>query len=132
MGLVLMGAMGAGGLLGLLLAAVLGSIGLVATTRAARTRARAWWIFAGALAVVLPLCIVAVNAYPYAPVRPGSDYDVAAKNLFLQAVGYCASPGLAALIAGLTPWLAASKRASRLPAANIPAEQTADNETRGL
>jgi hypothetical protein len=106
MGLVLMAALAAGGVLGLIVTSVVGGGGVALTLRSAKTRSHAWRIFGAVCVIVLPLCIYAVHHLPYDPVSPGSDYDVAMKNLFLQALGYCASPGMAALAAGMATWLA--------------------------
>jgi hypothetical protein len=83
------------------------------TIRRARGRSRVWWVFGAVFVGVLALCIVAVHRYPFDAVRPGSDYDVAMKNLFLQGFAYCASPGAAALLAGLAIWLTAGKPVDR-------------------
>lgn len=116
MGLVLMAALIAGCVLGLGAAAGLGGIGIVMASRSAGGRARAWGCFAAVFLSVLLLCILAVQLFPYEAVRPGSDYDILAKNLFFQGLGYCASPGLAALLAGLaTRWLTGSKTPSNCP-----------------
>jgi hypothetical protein len=109
MGLVLMAAMFAGWALGLLVSASAGAAGVVLTIKNAQSRSRVWRVFGAVFVVVLSLCIVAVYRYPFGAVRPGSDYDVAMKNLFLQGFGYCASPGAAALLAGLATCLSPRK-----------------------
>jgi hypothetical protein len=114
-GLVVMAAMFAGCALGLIVTGLAGGPGVVLAVRSARIRSRVWWSFAVVFAVVLALGIVAVHQYPYGTVRPGSDYDVAAKNLFLQGFGYCASPGAAALLVGLATLLTPKKNANRTP-----------------
>lgn len=91
----------AGCALGLMVAATGGGAGLLLAITTAKRRHRVWWCFAGVFVVALSTGIVAVHQYPYDHVRPGSDYDVALKNLFLQGLGYCATPGPAALLAGL-------------------------------
>jgi len=105
MGIVLIAALVAGCAVGLVLTAILGGVGVTLTLKSAKDRPRVWWIFALVFAISLTLCIVAVHEYPYGVVRPGSDYDVAAKNLFLQGLGYCGSPGAAALPATLAALL---------------------------
>ena len=115
MGVFLFGGMLAGCIFGFAVTAVLGAVGLAVTIRLARTRVRAWRWFAVAVALLCLLCLIAVHMYPYPAVRPGSDYDVAMKNLFLQGLGYCASPGLAALLAALATMLGAKKRSSPMP-----------------
>lgn len=101
MGVILMAALFAGGVLGLLVTAILGGAGLVLAGRSAKTRVRAWWCFVMVFFVLLLAGIVAVHEYPHAPVRPGIDYDVLMRNLFFQGFGYCACPGLAGLLAAL-------------------------------
>lgn len=96
----------AGCALGVIVAVSVGGAGVLLAIKSAKKRRRVWWCFAGVFVVVLPLCIVAVQQYPYASVSPGSDYDVAMKNLFLQGFGYCAAPGPTALLAALaTLWM---------------------------
>jgi hypothetical protein len=109
-----MAAMFAGCALGLIVSAIAGGAGVVLTMRSAKIRLRVWWSFAVVLVVVLSLCIVAVHQYPYGTVRPGSDYDVATKNLFLQGFGYCASLGTAALLAALATLLTPKKTAPEI------------------
>lgn len=109
MGLVLMAALATGGVLGLIVTGISGGVGVALTLRSAKTRSYAWRIFGAVCGILLPLCIIAVYQYPHAPVNPGSDYAVAMTNLFLQALGYCASPGIAALGAGMATWLAPRK-----------------------
>lgn len=99
MGRVLIGALIVGGALGLMLTTITGGAGVFLTARNAKNRSQFLWRFAVAGVIVLTLCVVAANQHPYATVRPGSDYDVALQNLFLQCFGYCASPGTAALMA---------------------------------
>ena len=98
MGMILIGALLVGCVLGVVIAAILGSAGLVVASKRAKTRAHVWRNFAVAFGVVLVLCVVVVYHFPYDIVRPGSDYDVAVKNLFLQGLAYCASPGVSALL----------------------------------
>jgi hypothetical protein len=106
MGLVLMAGLIAGCALGLIFAASVGGVGVLLAVKSAKRRRRVWWCFAAVFVVLLLLGIVAVHQYPFAAVSPGSDYDVALKNLFLQGLGYCATPGPAALLAALaTLWM---------------------------
>ncbi len=115
MGVFLFGGMLAGCIFGFAVTAVLGTVGLAVTIRLARTRIRAWRWFAVAVALLCLLCLIAVHVYPYPAVRPGSDYDVAMKNLFLQGLGYCASPGLAILLAALATMCAPKKNRGAKP-----------------
>lgn len=101
MGVILMAGAAAGMILGLMVTAVLGGTGLVLTRRSAETQRRAWWCFGMVFAALLTLGLLTVNAYPYDPVRPGSDYDVALRNYFWQWFGFSAVPGPAALLAGV-------------------------------
>ena len=115
MGLILVAALFAGCVLGLIVTTILGGVGVLLTIKSAKTRIRVWWCFAAGFAVLLLLGIVAVHEYPYGVVRPGSDYNVAMKNFFLQGFGYCASPGPAALLAALGTWLMPKKTANTTP-----------------
>lgn len=118
MGLVLVAALFAGCALGLMVTAILGGVSILLTIKSAKTRIRVWWCFAVVFLVLQLLGIAAVHEYPYAPVRPGSDYDVAMKNFFLQGFGYCASPGLAGLLAAFGTWLMPKKIANKTPESN--------------
>lgn len=113
MGVFLMAGMFAGCALGLVVAAILAGVGIIAAVKIAKSRRHVWGIFAAIFTIVLTLCILAIHGYPYGTVRPGSDYDVAMKNLFLQGFFYCASPGPAALMAALIALLAPRKAANR-------------------
>ena len=114
MGRVLIGALIVGGALRLMLTTITGGAGVFLTARNAKNRSQFLWRFAVAGVIVLTLCVVAANQHPYATVRPGSDYDVALQNLFLQCFGYCASPGTAALVAAMTTWFAPRKKREHL------------------
>ena len=111
MGMVLMVAMAVGGIVGLVINGILGTTGLIMTARNSNKRARVWLYFFATVAIAMPIIVFAVYSFPYAQAKPGSDYDIVMKNLFLQAVGYCASPGAAALIAALATYLAPRKPA---------------------
>jgi hypothetical protein len=101
MGMILMVAVLAGGVLGIAVTAVLGTVGAVLIVRSRRTRPRVLAAFAVVLLIALPLWMVAVQLYPYATARPGSDYDIVMTILFLQALGVGAGPGIAVLLAAL-------------------------------
>jgi hypothetical protein len=105
MGLVLIAGLFAGCLLGLMVTALMGGAGVALTIKNAKTRTRVWWCFAAVFMILLLLGIVAVHEYPYASVRPGSDYGLAMKNFFLQGFGYCASAGPASLLAAVATCL---------------------------
>jgi hypothetical protein len=107
MGMILMVAVLAGGVLGLAVTAVLGTVGAVLIVRSRRTRPRVLAAFTVVLLIALPLWMVAVQLYPYATARPGSDYDIVMANLFFQALGYGAGPGIAVLIAALVAMVVA-------------------------
>jgi Na+/proline symporter len=100
-GLILFAMMAAGAVLGLGITAVLGAMGVAMTAKRAKRHARVWRVFAAAFVALLCVLVALVYAYPYEQVRPGSDYEIAAKNLFLQGLGYCAAPGIAGLLAAL-------------------------------
>jgi 4-amino-4-deoxy-L-arabinose transferase-like glycosyltransferase len=109
MGLILVAGMAAGCAVGLIITAILGGLGVVLTIKIGKSRGRVWWYFAVAFVVAVALLILGVYHYPYAPARPGSDYDTVMKNSFLQGLGYCASLGLAAFLAALATLLAPMK-----------------------
>lgn len=122
-----MAGMFAGCALGLGVSAVAGGAGVALTTRSARARPYVWWTFAAVFVVVLSLCLVAVHQYPYGTARPGSDYDIVMKNLFLEWFGYCASPGVAALVAAVATLLMPRKLVSQSP----ESDQTTTPRQRG-
>lgn len=101
MGLILLFVVGVGCALGLTVTATLGGIGIVITAKGAKSRDAAWRYFKVAFFVILAIALIAVNQYPYEYVRGGSDYDILASNLFLQALGYCAAPGIAGMLAAV-------------------------------
>ncbi len=113
MGVFLVAGMLAGCALGVIVTAALVGAGIIAAMKSAKSRMHVWWTFAAVFAIALTLCIIAVHEYPYGMASPGSDYDVVMKNFFLQGLGYCASLGLAALIAALTTFLAPRKATNR-------------------
>jgi hypothetical protein len=105
MGMILMVAVFAGGVLGLAVTAVLGTVGAVLIVRSRRTRPRIPAAFTVVLVIALPLWMAAVQQYPYAMARPGSDYDIVMANLFLQSLGFGAGPGIAVLLAAVVAML---------------------------
>lgn len=119
MGLFLIGGMFAGCILGLVVTVVLGGTGVVVAIKSAKIRVCVWSCFTAAFAILLSLCIAAVHKYPYGTVRPGSDYGIWMKNLFLQGFGYCASPGLAALLGAFVTLFAPKKSTNTIPKSNI-------------
>ena len=56
--------------------------------------------------------------------RPGSDYDIAMRNLFIQGIGFCAAPGPAALIGAVVALFAPKRPADPQPVPEEP-EQVA-------
>lgn len=101
MGFIIFVIMSVGCVMGLAVTATLGTLSVLIIYRRTRRNVRSWWTSAAVFAAVLILLVICLRAYPYAPVSPGSDYDIMAKNLFLQGLGYCAAPGIAALAAAL-------------------------------
>lgn len=71
------------------------------------------------MGLVLIAGLFVVHEYPYAIVRPGSDYDVAMKNLILQGFGYSAIPGLASLLAAVATLLMPKKGTATTPVSNL-------------
>lgn len=128
MGLVVMAALAAGGVLGLIISTVLGGAAVLLTLRRARRGERVWCVFAAASLAATVLLVISVYCYPYAPVRGGSDYDIAARNLFLQGLGYCLAPGVAGVLAALISLAASAGRpgVSRGSSAAMSATQQAD------
>jgi hypothetical protein len=111
-GLILFAIMAAGAVLGLGITALLGGIGIAMTAKRAKSaqnRARVWRVFAAAFVGLLCILVAIVYAYPYEQVRPGSDYEIVAKNFFLQGLGYCAAPGIAGLLAALAAMMVRGK-----------------------
>lgn len=129
MGLMLIAALFAGCVLGLMVTALPGGAGVMLAVKMAKSRRFVWWGFGLAFVIVLALCLGAVQDYPYGAVSPGSDYDVAMKNFFIEGVGYGASPGLAALLAGLATRLMPRKPAP--PPAESPPDTRASHDPRG-
>jgi 4-amino-4-deoxy-L-arabinose transferase-like glycosyltransferase len=101
MGIVLAFAMVVGILMGLMLSALMIFVSAISVLKLAKRRDHAWLAYAVALAIFLPLLMLAVQYYPYETARPGSDYDIAMKNFFITGLGYSASTGIAALLAML-------------------------------
>lgn len=123
MGFILAGGMAAGFILGLLLTAVTGAVAVVLLLRWVKQRRNVWPVFFPVAVAMLAFLIVLVRIYPFEPVTPGSDYDIAMKNLFVQGLGYGVSPGVAALMAALASRLARHRRDVRLPASDrMPGE----------
>lgn len=89
-----------GMMIGLTITILLGSIAFAIMQNAnRRIYTRPFFTIMFAI-VLLPLMLV-VSYYPYEQVRPGDDYDIAMRNIFMQALGYSASFGIAALLAAL-------------------------------
>lgn len=120
MGLILFIGLVAGCILGLIVTAILGGIAFLIKTRCAKNRVRVWRHIAVTFTVALLLLILAVHEYPYEPVKPGSDYDIAMKNMFLQGLGYCVVPGIAALLAALAAMLSPRKHPDTTQESNQP------------
>jgi len=94
----------AGLMIGQMITILLGSIAFAITQNANR-RIYAWPFFTIMFAIVLLPLMLVVSNYPYEHVRPGNDYDILMKNIFMQGFGYSASVGVAALLAALAvPW----------------------------
>ena len=100
MGIMIFAAMVAGWVIGLAITALLGAAGVGFTIKLSKGHKRVWWFFVVTFVVILPVVIIALQMISYPHVRPGSDYDIAMRNLFFKGLGYCAAPGLAALCAG--------------------------------
>lgn len=101
MGVILAAGFAVGLLAGLVVSALLGAAAAVLVVRNAKVRAgaaRTFWIAwpAGTVALLL-----IAHLWPYEEARPGSDYDVAARSLFLRGFGYAASIGGSAAVAAL-------------------------------
>ncbi len=99
MGVMLIAAMAGGGVAGLVigLTFVLLAVGLARKTAARRSRV--WPVFIGTAFLLALVLVYLVSLIPQAPVKPGSDYDVAMSNYFWTALRMLAAPGLAALLA---------------------------------
>lgn len=109
MGLIIFVIMSVGCVMGLAVAATLGTLSVLMIYKRGCRHVGLRWISAAVFAAVLILLVIGVRRYPYAPVSPGSDYAIMARNLFLQGLGYCAAPGIAALSAALVTVLSVKK-----------------------
>ena len=89
MGVMLIAAMAGGGVAGLIIGItfVLLAVGLARKTAARRSRV--WPVFIGTAFLLALVLVYLVSLIPQAPVKPGSDYDVAMSNYFWTAL----SPG---------------------------------------
>jgi hypothetical protein len=99
MGIVLMIGLLVGVAVGMAVSVALVVNTVLLTRKQVSRRQHVWRTFGGAMALFLALLWVAVYFYPLPAVRPGSDYDVALKNLFISGFAYAAAPGFAALFA---------------------------------
>jgi hypothetical protein len=129
MGMFLMGALVLGFAVGLMITGLLGTLAILLTIKSAQRRNQVWQSFAAVFAVVLALLLLVVYLYPYEHVRPGSDYDIAMKNFFMQALGYSASVGGAAFLASLATLLCPKKLPmSTEPKDYVPREMTGEEQ----
>jgi len=102
MGLILILYIMAGLALGLLLASVACGIGaLLIILRNSKARANVWPLAVAGAAVGLLLAGTAIQFIPQQQVRPGSDYDKAAQNLFVNTLGYSLAPAAGAVAAAI-------------------------------
>ena len=99
MGIVLLIGLLVGIIVGMAVSAALVLITVLLTRKQVSRRKHVWRIFCGGMALFMALLWVAVYFYPLPTVRPGSDYDIALKNLFISGFAYAAAPGFAALFA---------------------------------
>jgi len=109
MGVILAGGMAAGFVIGFALTAGTGAAAIFLLLRFVGRRRNVWPVFFPVAGVALLLMIALVQLYPYEAVTPGSDYDIAMKNLFLRGFGYGLAPGVAALAGALASRLAPVK-----------------------
>ena len=98
MGIVLMAAIGAGLAVGAILTVIFGTAAVILLRRAQAGLGKR---FASLLIALTFLLCAAVPYLPLQTVRPGSDYDIAFKNLFIEFASYALAPGLAALLAAI-------------------------------
>ena len=101
MGLIIGFGMFVGCVIGLVVTVAFGGWGIWLAIRKAKHVKRIWYVFATMLAIILIVGMIGVHEYPYESVRPGNDYGIVMKNMFLQGLGYCTVPGIAAFLAAL-------------------------------
>ncbi len=99
MGVMLIAAMAAGGVAGLVIGMTFVLLAVGLTRKTAARRSRVWPVFIGTSLLLALVLLHLVSLIPQAPVKPGSDYDIAMGNYFWTALRMLAAPGLAALLA---------------------------------
>jgi len=114
MGIFLMFSIAGGLIAGLLVGMLCGVVALLVVLRNQKTRSAVWPVAAGGLVIGLILAMVAVQFIPQRPVRPGSDYDIAAYNLFISIFGYTLVPAIG-LVAGALATCFCPRRGLVLP-----------------
>ncbi len=101
MGVILLAGQLAGIVGGVIISTILTVLAVTLASKAATRRKHTWWFFGAATTILATILILAVNAYPWPTVRPGSDYDIAMKNLFFSGLAYTTCPGVAAILAAV-------------------------------
>lgn len=118
MGLVLFVGWLAGIVAGLTVSALLVA-GTLLLTRTHLSRRRHGWQSVGwGTALLVPLLWVAVHSHRWPAVRPGSDYDIAFRNLFFGGLAYAVAPGLAVVVVSLAVLALRRARPSSPPSAS--------------
>ncbi len=87
---------------GLAVSGVLIAMAVVFARRLARSRRNVWPVFSFAVLLWLAAAILAMLNFPYAAIEPGGDFMPVLRNAFAGGLGYCAGPGVAAVLAMMT------------------------------
>ncbi len=101
MGMILMIAIAVGGAIGLIVTIAGIIVATIVSASLTRHRRCVWptMLVVAGVGTLVAAAIVAL--YPYPTGQPGSDYDIAMLNWFLQGLGYCASLGIGCVIASI-------------------------------
>ena len=109
MGMILGFALFGGVLIGAVVSIALCVLAIVIIRKVSHERLNVGRLFVAGFFVFLSALLLGISYYPFASVRPGSDYDVAMKNFFLQGIFYAVNPGVAAMLALLSTGLSRRK-----------------------
>ena len=112
MGIILSFGLLIGFLCGVVTSAVLLGIAIIITRTHSLHRKHAWPIYNLIFILMLLVVILAVRWYPFPQSRPGSDYDIMFKHLFIQGLSYASSLGLAAILTVLATIVLPQKKVS--------------------
>jgi hypothetical protein len=117
-GVFLYGGLLAGIVAGLFASGLLGTLAIVLIFRTARRGRPVRWSI-GLTLLFLAGLIYLIGQFPFAPARPGNDYDLMMSNLFRAGFLSSAAPGVAAALASLVTWSAFLKVRNTTPATTV-------------